>query len=106
MGALMQRLRALDPRFSLRLRTPADASVLFPPHFACNHELRAKTARSFSESDVSSFSGSLEESDEDEACGLRAGDGSESDDGCDSAVGDMVEGLAVHGWNLIWDDGG
>merc|ERR1712032_123139 len=151
--ALMQRLQALDPRFSLRLRTPADTSVLFPPQFACNHELRVKTARSFSEGDVSAFSGSLEESDEDEACEwditwaweedlgfasaddesrdadgagslaedlgktcatsltwpcLRAADDSDNDDSCDSIVGDIVEGegLAVCGWNLIWDDGG
>lgn len=66
--ALMQRLQALDPRFSLRLRTPADASVLFPPQFACNQELRVKAARSYSEGDVSTFNGSVEESDEDEAC--------------------------------------
>merc|ERR1719174_1569824 len=38
--ALIQRVRALDARFSLRLRTPSDTSAVFPALFGLNQELR------------------------------------------------------------------
>jgi len=67
--ALMQRIRMQDPRFSLRLRVPAKAGALFPALFAYpghSHRIDAH-GKSYSESDVSTFSGE-EERDEDEEC--------------------------------------
>mmetsp|Transcript_48161 Transcript_48161/g.104874 ORF Transcript_48161/g.104874 Transcript_48161/m.104874 type:complete len:318 (-) Transcript_48161:150-1103(-) len=51
--ALMGRVRTLDPRFSLRLRVPAEAGALFPALFAHHHVQRKP--RSYAESDVSTF---------------------------------------------------
>lgn len=67
--ALMHRIQLLDPRFSLRLRLPADANALFPPLFACRQlqRLQAPT-KSLSETDVSTFNGSDTDSDEEEEC--------------------------------------
>lgn len=67
--ALMLRIRGLDPRFSLRLRTPEEPSALFPALFARNREFcRSKVG--LSESDVSTYTGSeaLGSDDEDAAC--------------------------------------
>lgn len=65
--ALMRRVRELDARFSLQLHTPADATILFPAMFACNYErLVEQRGHSFSESDVSTYSGSEEDSEEEE----------------------------------------
>jgi len=53
---LMERVRVLDPRFSLRLRVPPEPCAIFPALFATNHEVRERTrTRSFAESDVSSY---------------------------------------------------
>merc|ERR1719383_1673544 len=62
----MEHIRALDPRFSLRLRVPADAGALFPALFACNYSVEAQRSRSRSWSDVATFTGSSEESSDDE----------------------------------------
>lgn len=51
---LMERIRRLDARFSLRLRVPAAPGTLFPALFASNHD-RIRKCRSFTESDVSSY---------------------------------------------------
>lgn len=59
--ALMRRVRKLDPRFSLRLRVPAQAGSLFPAMFACTTRERRRVL----ESDVSTYT-SGDESDEDE----------------------------------------
>ena len=59
---LMRRVQTLDPRFSLRLRVPAQAGSLFPAMFACTTRER----RRVTESDVSTYTGG-DESDEDEA---------------------------------------
>lgn len=62
---LMQQVRIRDPRFSLRLRVPAEANALFPALFACNHEYRQRS-RIFSSSDVATAGSDTE--DDDEAC--------------------------------------
>jgi len=64
---LMERVRILDPRFSLRLRVPAEPCAIFPALFATNHEVRERTrTRSFTESDVSSYLESDMSPDDDE----------------------------------------
>lgn len=63
--ALMDRVRDLDPRFSMRLRTPADRDALFPPLFA---HTSAKDRRSVTESDVSTYTGEASTSDDDDTC--------------------------------------
>lgn len=57
---LMQRVQKLDPRFSLRLRVPAQAGALFPALFASS----ARERRRVTESDVSTYTGSEESDDE------------------------------------------
>jgi len=65
--ALMQRVQQLDPRFSLKLRVPSEPGALFPARFAATgHERRQN--RHVCESEVSTYTGIDEESDEDEAC--------------------------------------
>mmetsp|Transcript_37787 Transcript_37787/g.117443 ORF Transcript_37787/g.117443 Transcript_37787/m.117443 type:complete len:316 (-) Transcript_37787:60-1007(-) len=67
---LMQRVRVLDLRFSLRLRVPAEAGELFPARFAYVHPSRKGSSRgsaSLLESDVTAYTGSDEE-DEEEDC--------------------------------------
>uniref|UniRef100_A0A7S3RSV5 Uncharacterized protein n=1 Tax=Strombidinopsis acuminata TaxID=141414 RepID=A0A7S3RSV5_9SPIT len=59
---LMQRVRKLDPRFSLRLRLPAKAGALFPAMFATS----ARERRKILESDVSTYTGSEDGDDDDE----------------------------------------
>jgi hypothetical protein len=66
--SVMEHIRELDPRFSLRLRVPADGNSLFPAMFATNHSVDAQRARSFSWSDVATYTGSEVESEEDDAC--------------------------------------
>jgi len=64
---LMLRIRGLDPRFSLRLRTPEEPSALFPALFACNRERCDCSVRaSLSEADVSTYPGSEPDSGEEE----------------------------------------
>jgi len=55
--SLMERVRVLDPRFSLRLRVPAEPGALFPALFASVSQSRkmALPCRSVSESDVTAF---------------------------------------------------
>mmetsp|Transcript_39100 Transcript_39100/g.111598 ORF Transcript_39100/g.111598 Transcript_39100/m.111598 type:complete len:269 (+) Transcript_39100:455-1261(+) len=66
---LMLRIRLLDPRFSLRLRTPEEPSALFPALFARNRERRDGSRPSLSESAVSTYAGSEPGGDDDdEAC--------------------------------------
>lgn len=50
---LMERLQAIDPRFSLILRVPPDAHALFPAQFATSS--RKEKCRALSESDVTTF---------------------------------------------------
>lgn len=65
---LMSRVQKLDPRFSLRLRVPAQPGALFPALFAYQkaaHELRGSlSTRTVCESDVSTYTG--EDSSDDE----------------------------------------
>lgn len=65
--ALMHRIRGLDPRFSLRLRTPEEPSTMFPALFA-RHKGRHDGGGhcSLSEADVSTYLGTRDEDDEDE----------------------------------------
>jgi len=63
---LMERIRSLDNRFSLRLRTPSEPRSLFPNKFAQNSD-RAIRNRSYTESDVSTYQGSCSEISDDEA---------------------------------------
>lgn len=64
---LMTRIQRLDSRFSLRLRTPGDANSLFPALFARNRDaMRRRTTSTFTECDVSTFTGSETEEDNDE----------------------------------------
>jgi len=62
----MEHIRALDPRFSLRLRVPADAGALFPALFACNYSVEAQRSRGHSWSEVATFTGSSEGNSDDE----------------------------------------
>jgi len=65
----MQLVKQMDPRFSLRLRVPADSDSLFPAMFATNHSVDAHRKRSFEWSDVATYTGSDGlESDEDDFC--------------------------------------
>jgi hypothetical protein len=64
--SLMQRIRKQDPRFSLRLCVPATAGALFPVLFACNAQSQSKP-RGYSETDVSTYSGEEEISEDEEA---------------------------------------
>merc|ERR1712217_258409 len=67
-NSLMQRVNKLDPRFSLRLCVPAEPHNLFPGLFAYSNPNRLCThSRTISESDVSTFSGGDDESDEEDA---------------------------------------
>eukprot|EP00812_Abedinium_dasypus_P003955 NODE_1489_length_1127_cov_465.610075.p1 GENE.NODE_1489_length_1127_cov_465.610075~~NODE_1489_length_1127_cov_465.610075.p1 ORF type:complete len:319 (+),score=78.10 NODE_1489_length_1127_cov_465.610075:113-958(+) len=61
---LLQRLRALDPRFSLRLRVPAEPGSLFPALFATKE---SEYRRTLAECDVSTYTGE-EDSDDDSPC--------------------------------------
>jgi len=71
---LMERVRQLDHRFSLRLRVPAEAGALFPALFAHGTDRPRSNSRSnrsvVTETDVTTFVSGDEESDEDDACGL------------------------------------
>merc|ERR1711972_1013744 len=68
--ALMRRVQQLDARFSLRLAVPAEPGALFPALFACgalSQKSRSDTrSRSVSENDVSCYTGTDDESDEEE----------------------------------------
>merc|ERR1712187_424773 len=61
--ALMRQVRALDPRFSLRLRVPALANDLFPALFACNYDMEWPKSLGYSWSDMATFGESEQESD-------------------------------------------
>jgi len=70
---LMERVRQLDRRFSLRLRVPAEVGALFPARFASVTNRPCSSSRSnrsvVTETDVITFVSGDEESDEDDACG-------------------------------------
>jgi len=67
---LMDRVQVLDPRFSLRLRVPAEAGALFPALFAytnpCRKSQSSSRCRTISESEVTAFT-SLDDCSDDEA---------------------------------------
>lgn len=64
---LMENVRVLDHRFSVRLRLPAEPGTIFPALFASNYDW--SRSPSLSESDVSSFvDGECGGDDEDESC--------------------------------------
>lgn len=66
---LMERVRTIDHRFSLRLRIPAEPTSIFPALFASNHEARVKTrSRSLTETDVTSYTESDASPDSDGGC--------------------------------------
>lgn len=133
---LMARIQRLDHRFSLRVRTPSDASLLFPVHFACNDRAFSKCL-AYSETDVSTFKGSDTASDRDEEDVLPGWDifggfdeeeptvesstdseeavaasseetMSSSGEGGASSPGvvDDVEDEVEFEWHITWDDGG
>lgn len=62
---LMQRVRKLDPRFSLKLRVPPQPGDLFPARFAYVHSARSQK-RDVQESDISTYLGGDEDSEEEE----------------------------------------
>lgn len=65
---LMERVRVLDPRFSLRLRVPAIVGSLFPALFAYQSSSRkAEGSRSFFESDISTYSAGTESEEDEES---------------------------------------
>jgi len=129
---LMQRVQVLDPRFSLRLRTPAEPSSIFPALFATNQEVREKNRSiSFTESDVTVMGSECSDL-EDEPLewditwgwDVDLGDALEPEEenwemvvrqpGSDKYSKDSVElgGIAdedddyVCEWNITWDDNG
>lgn len=68
---LMRHVQSLDPRFSLRLRVPAEPGDLFPSRFAAHvgelgAEKRCRAVRGLS--DVSTFTGNETDSEDDEPC--------------------------------------
>lgn len=66
-NSLMQRVNALDPRFSLSLCVPAEPHKLFPDLFAYSNPNKLYThSRTISENDVSTFSGVDDENDEED----------------------------------------
>jgi len=65
--ALVRQVQQLDPRFSLRLRVPADPGALFPALFACNHDIEVQRSRGYGWSDVCTY-GTSDAEDEDEEC--------------------------------------
>lgn len=65
---LMHHIRLLDPRFSLRLRVPAQPGALFPALFAVNYEASLQKARAYSWSDIATYPGSESEIDEEDEC--------------------------------------
>mmetsp|Transcript_95748 Transcript_95748/g.166343 ORF Transcript_95748/g.166343 Transcript_95748/m.166343 type:complete len:258 (+) Transcript_95748:506-1279(+) len=65
---LMQQIRLLDPRFSLRLRVPAQPGALFPALFAVNYEVSVQKARAYSWSDITTYPESEPETDDEEEC--------------------------------------
>jgi len=88
---LMQRVRELDPRFSLRLRVPAQAGALFPALFAHTGPSRkgGSRGRSLAESDVSTYTGSSDGEDEElEGCPWDITWAWEADWGCAEAQAD------------------
>uniref|UniRef100_A0A7S1AV35 Uncharacterized protein n=1 Tax=Noctiluca scintillans TaxID=2966 RepID=A0A7S1AV35_NOCSC len=60
--SLMDRVRQLDPRFSLRLRVPARPGSLFPALFASNRDGKLKHCLSCS--DLATFGGSADDTDD------------------------------------------
>lgn len=63
-ASLMTRVRTYDPRFSLRLRVPAQPDALFPVLFACNQDLQRSGSVSWS--DVATYTSSDSQSNGDE----------------------------------------
>lgn len=108
---LMQRVHELDPRFSHRLRVPAEPGALFPAQFAfvSGSGKFEPRCRSVSESEVCAFTSTAYESDEDEErswditwswdsewCGPP--DGADTDS-ADSAASEDFE----FEWDITWD---
>lgn len=60
---LMEEVRTMDPRFSLRMRVPAEANSLFPTLFASNHDLLVQRRRGHSWCEVTTYCGSDDTSD-------------------------------------------
>jgi len=107
--ALMERVRDLDSRFSLRLRVPAEARALFPALFASNHEFQQQRCRGFSWSDVSTYTGSEESDEEDEEVAWDITWGWE-EDCCDTPTPsstkdglEEVEEDSQEEWECEWD---
>lgn len=61
--ALMQEIHTVDPRFSLRLRVPAEPCSLFPARFACNHDIRVQRQKGHLWAEVTTYCGGDEVSD-------------------------------------------
>lgn len=97
--ALMQQVRLLDPRFSLRLRVPAQPGALFPALFASNHDLDLQKARGYSWSDITTYPGSEPESDEEE-CTWDITWGWEEDWAAEMEEEDSDDGEVS--WDITW----
>jgi len=108
-AALMSRVRALDPRFSLRLRVPAKAGALFPALFA--HNLVQRKPRSYAESDVSTFvAEEAAAADEEEGCEWDITWSWAADWACPEQEPPHEEGSRSAGddechWDITWDWG-
>lgn len=103
-AALMMQVRDLDPRFSLRLRVPAEAGSLFPALFASNFEFRDRKARGYSWSDVSTYTGADESDEEDEEVAWDiTWDWDEEEEGCDTPTSSGTKQDNEEEWEFEWD---
>lgn len=110
----MRQVQEVDPRFSLRLRVPAEPGALFPARFASNHDLEAQKARKgYCWSDVETYNPTDAcEEDEDEGCEWDITWSWESDVGAaaeeDSAEAEAEaeppsdDGEAEFEWDITW----
>lgn len=113
--ATIQQVRELDPRFSLRLRVPAQVNALFPALFACNHDVETQKTRGYSWSDVATYSGSDAEVGEDEECvwditwgwdeDLSFTRDEQQDGGAAEEEAEADDEELDWGWDITWDWG-
>lgn len=104
---LMERLQAIDPRFSLTLRVPPDAGALFPAQFATSSRKESQKGRALSESDVTTFlENDASDNDEDTLeWDITWNWDSEPDEQASVATDDSSasEGELEFEWDITWD---
>lgn len=101
---LMERLQALDPRFSLTLRVPPNADALFPAQFATSS--RKDKCRALSESDVTTFmENELSDDDGTLEWDITWNWDNEPEDQANTATddGSASEGEWEFEWDITWD---